>query len=319
MHAAVHHAAVHQIMAKYDIKTEFEVWSTFVLSHSWSNDFKFHEEIGQVSGALKHQFREQCIEAAGGKHFDQLRMFVAAMYRITAEESAAASESSSQKPSASHSNVDGHGEGAGTPFISFPWIFSDILGKIVQQHEMPPSPLNTPSVPAPLLTEETSQSTMKGKLQKGRSLAHTTGQVPDLETTRGTLHPGDLFKPFESQYTKDLEELDTENKYLSHQVDSPDLSSSISEEMEPDEFKISAGELSLPSIGSATSEQSSTFEQPTTAVSLGGLDSEEVKASEEYEDADEVILDFGAERTSSKLLQAFADEEVEEEVDGVEE
>ena len=40
---------VQRIMAQHAIKSEFEVWSTFVMEHNNGNDFKFHEEIGRVS------------------------------------------------------------------------------------------------------------------------------------------------------------------------------------------------------------------------------------------------------------------------------
>ncbi len=59
-------AAMRRIMAQHDIKTEFEVWSTFVLHHSnQSKDYKFHEEIGQLSSALKDQYRTECYRKAG--------------------------------------------------------------------------------------------------------------------------------------------------------------------------------------------------------------------------------------------------------------
>jgi RNA-dependent RNA polymerase len=56
-------AAMRRIMAQHDIATEFEVWSTFVLHHAnQSKDYKFHEEMGEISSALKDRFRQACYE-----------------------------------------------------------------------------------------------------------------------------------------------------------------------------------------------------------------------------------------------------------------
>src|SRR5450432_754747 len=82
--------AVRQIMNQLGIKTEFEVWSTFVLSSKRvGTDYKLQEDMAVITGALKDRFRKICIEAAGadgGNDFENLRPFVAAMYKVTEEE-----------------------------------------------------------------------------------------------------------------------------------------------------------------------------------------------------------------------------------------
>ncbi|KAL9600633.1 MAG: hypothetical protein Q9219_003066 [cf. Caloplaca sp. 3 TL-2023] len=119
-------SAMRRIMAQHAIKTEFEVWSTFVMSHSKvTGDYKFHEEIGQISMTLKERFRVQCYAKAGGKDFQVLGRFVAAMYTVTKEEVCEAVQ-----------KIKGRGEAAATitassmPMVSFPWLFPGVLGRI---------------------------------------------------------------------------------------------------------------------------------------------------------------------------------------------
>jgi len=110
--------SLQRIMAQHDIKTEFEVWSTFVLDHSKaSKDYKFHEEIGQLSNSLKEQYYNAVVEKAGGKRWEHLIPWAVAMYRVTKEEL-----------------DDGRSQGRGgtMPFISFPWILRSTLTQIVK-------------------------------------------------------------------------------------------------------------------------------------------------------------------------------------------
>ena len=115
--------AVRRIMAQYDILSEFEVWSTFVLHHSAEmKDFKFHETIGDASVALKDRYRNAVIAKVGSKEFQILAPFVTAMYRVTSQEmEEAKSRCRSHQMRMTTSNM---------PFISFPWLFQSILGKI---------------------------------------------------------------------------------------------------------------------------------------------------------------------------------------------
>ena len=110
--------SLQRIMAQHDIKTEFEVWSTFVLDHSKaSKDYKFHEEIGQLSHSLKEQYYNAVIDKAGGKNWSNLVPWAVAMYRVTQEELEAAKL---------------QGKGATMPFISFPWLLRSTLIEIVK-------------------------------------------------------------------------------------------------------------------------------------------------------------------------------------------
>ena len=124
--------AVLRIMAQHQIKTEFEVWSTFVLSHSKRvNDYKFHEQIGQISMALKDQYRGLCFKVAGVKGQDQIGPFAAAMYKITADEVTNALKYRNQTQSQESGRV-AHTKPITMPFMSFPWLFNKVLGKIAR-------------------------------------------------------------------------------------------------------------------------------------------------------------------------------------------
>jgi RNA-dependent RNA polymerase len=110
--------SLQRIMAQHDIKTEFEVWSTFVLDHSKaSKDYKFHEEIGQLSNSLKEQYFNAVVEKAGGKRWEHLIPWAVAMYRVTKEEL---------------DDARSQGRGSTMPFISFPWILRSTLTQIVR-------------------------------------------------------------------------------------------------------------------------------------------------------------------------------------------
>ncbi|KAH0562963.1 hypothetical protein GP486_002476 [Trichoglossum hirsutum] len=127
--------AMRRIMAQHDIGTEFEVWSTFVIHHaSMSKDYKFHEEMGQISQSLKDRFRKECTTKAGGKDFDVLGPFVAAMYTVTKQEVTAALHECHQKKAVGGKEVPlRRMDAKSMPLISFPWIFKDIMGKIANE------------------------------------------------------------------------------------------------------------------------------------------------------------------------------------------
>jgi RNA-dependent RNA polymerase len=124
--------AMRRIMAQQEIKTEFEVWSTFVLSKSrLGNDYKVGEEMGRISETLKEQFRALVIDHAG-KDFSTLGPFVAGMYKVTKEElDRALAECSSTKIVGGKEVPARKMEPERMPLISFPWLFENILTRIV--------------------------------------------------------------------------------------------------------------------------------------------------------------------------------------------
>jgi RNA-dependent RNA polymerase len=124
--------AMRRIMAQQQIKTEFEVWSTFVLSKSrLGSDYKLGEEMGRISETLKEQFRALVIGYAG-KDFSSLGPFVAGMYKVTKEElDRALAECSFTKIVGGREVPARKMEAERMPLISFPWLFENILTRIV--------------------------------------------------------------------------------------------------------------------------------------------------------------------------------------------
>jgi RNA-dependent RNA polymerase len=116
-------SCVRRIMAQHEIKTEFEVWSTFVLDHSKASpDFKFHEEIGNISKSLKEEFEEAIVEVAGGRSLDQLQPYAVAAYQQVRKE---VSEALEEVEKGEREEIPEQ-----MPFMSFPWVLQETLGRI---------------------------------------------------------------------------------------------------------------------------------------------------------------------------------------------
>ena len=116
-------ASLRRIMAQHEIKTEFEVWSTFVLDHSKASpDYKFHEEIGNLSKSLKEEFQDAFVEAAGGRTSEQLRPYAVAAYQLVSKE---VSEALIEVEKGEREEVPEQ-----MPFMSFPWVLQDTLAKL---------------------------------------------------------------------------------------------------------------------------------------------------------------------------------------------
>ncbi|KAL9100682.1 MAG: hypothetical protein Q9163_003969 [Psora crenata] len=202
-------AHMHRIMAQHAIKTEFEVWSTFVLQHNSSNDFKFHEKIGSVSKALKEQFRSICKEKAGGNPYEQLGPFVAAMYKVTSDEMAAAvRECNNGDAAVGGSEPPSREMKPDTmPLISFPWLFQDMLGKIAKLNAFGPGqPDWTASQRSG--TNIARNSAPYTTARKPLTETATVDIVDDITTAEGVTHRGDLL---ELQFGNPKLELDREH------------------------------------------------------------------------------------------------------------
>ena len=196
-------AAMRRIMAQHDIKTEFEVWSTFVIHHSnQSKDYKFHEEIGQLSSALKDQYRIECYRKAGNKDFGSMGPFVAAMYKVTEEEMNAALEDCHQVKI-----VSGHEEPVrkmvpeSMPLISFPWLFHEILGKIANGKGF--SGFDRTDGTMPLQREAKHTPPKKFRIDHGMLDEEDT-----LETAEGVTHRGEVLELFDKLIDYDGDEQD---------------------------------------------------------------------------------------------------------------
>ena len=127
--------AMRRIMAQQEINTEFEVWSTFVLSRPRvGSDYKVQETMATISEGLKEQYRLTCMQRAGcaeGKDFAKLGPFAAAMYMVTKEElDIALAECRTTKIVGGRPQPKRKMEQNYMPLISFPWLFEKELGRI---------------------------------------------------------------------------------------------------------------------------------------------------------------------------------------------
>ena len=124
--------AMRRIMAQQDIQTEFEVWSTFILSRPKAgSDYKAQEQMKFITEDLKKQFRADCEEKAGGKDFSVLAPFVAAMYKVTKEEvDIALAECRTTKMIGGVLVPKRRMHPKYMPLISFPWLFERELARI---------------------------------------------------------------------------------------------------------------------------------------------------------------------------------------------
>ena len=126
---AEYDVAMKRIMGQYDIKTEFEIFATFVLKYKGcNNDYNFHEELGRLQKSLCDRFQKVVYERVGGRNKPALASYVVAMYKITHQEMVVALK---------HPNAHKHKKDPSKmPMMSFPWIFREILG-VLAKHGAP--------------------------------------------------------------------------------------------------------------------------------------------------------------------------------------
>jgi hypothetical protein len=184
--------AMHRVMAQHQIETEFEIWSTLVLHHAREKgDYKFHEVVGEISTTLKARFRKACYEKAGGKAFEQIGPFVAAMYTVTSDEM-----SQALKECRAVQIVGGQEQPvrkmvpACMPLISFPWLFHGILGKIANGPTCwVMKDKSDPNIEV--------QETKKLPLKKNHTQTSQLEAVDDLVTADRITHRGDVLELFD--------------------------------------------------------------------------------------------------------------------------
>lgn len=123
---------IRRIMAQHDIDTEFEVWSTFVMSHNGEKrDYSFAEELGQIVNSIKSKYREICVKASGGDSFETIQHFVTAMYKATERQIRAALDECKMTKLVGGMEVPVRKmDSKNMPLMSFPWIFDRELGMI---------------------------------------------------------------------------------------------------------------------------------------------------------------------------------------------
>nr|POE90232.1 rna-dependent rna polymerase 1 [Quercus suber] len=127
---------VRRVMNQYGIKSEFEVWTTWILEHNQDRgDYKLAESFGEVVNNLRQQYQSLCYEkvniTAKNRDWEKLAPFIAAMYRVTAEDIAAAYHARVGIQAMDDTKVARATISCETmPLMSFPWIFPAELGQI---------------------------------------------------------------------------------------------------------------------------------------------------------------------------------------------
>lgn len=139
--------AMHRLMGRHENPvTEFEIWSTFILSKPRvGSDYKLQEEVGREVAALKDRFRSLCGEAVTGIQrkgliafsysmidLEKLDRFVAAMYTVTHDEIQEALRDRATPVRDEYGNkvADNQGPDYPMPLMTFPWLFHRELSRI---------------------------------------------------------------------------------------------------------------------------------------------------------------------------------------------
>ncbi|KAI1185337.1 RNA dependent RNA polymerase-domain-containing protein, partial [Nemania serpens] len=116
-----HDRALRKIMSQREIGTEFEVWSTFVLTKPRvGSEYQMQETMGPIIASHRERFRNACIRVAGSNEPRILYPFIAAAYRVTWEAVQAAIHEAKGRLTVDQP----------MPLMSFPWIFEQELGRI---------------------------------------------------------------------------------------------------------------------------------------------------------------------------------------------
>ncbi|KAF2205124.1 RdRP-domain-containing protein [Delitschia confertaspora ATCC 74209] len=185
-------SAIRRVMAKHAIRTEFEVWSTFVLQHNQeARDYAFAEELGRTMGALRDQYNELCREAAGAKgstDYSKIGPFVAAMYTVTAQEmKEALAECHRMKTVGGEKVPVRKMVPEEMPMMSFPWLFVNEMGKIAT---------GSPITNQPALGQQGVSKKVRRHMHYA-DIASLDPGMGDVETKKGTTHLGDLLMLFD--------------------------------------------------------------------------------------------------------------------------
>nr|AAL78034.1 putative RNA-dependent RNA polymerase RDP-1 [Diaporthe perjuncta] len=181
-------AKASEIKAAYDIAmrrltgqheapvTEFEIWSTFILTKPRvGSDYKLQENVGREMAALKARFRAVCMEAVTGDeqtptcasasskvNLEKLDRFVAAMYTVTHNEvRAAVRERSKPRP-----DDEGDLEEIQMPLISFPWLYHRELARVALGRGGDVRPLRKPVCADPAAANIESEPSGDGALSE---------------------------------------------------------------------------------------------------------------------------------------------------------
>lgn len=305
-----------RIMAQHRIKTEYEVWSTFAMSHNGTNDYKFGEEIGRISSALKDQFRETCYQKAGGKTYEELAPFVAAMYKVTAEEMTKAIKE--------HEEASTSMTAESMPFMTFPWLFQDVLGKIAKLNAFGPGQAD----PSSNLDDGTrlAREAAPGAILKTARAPIITNPEDDLRTAQGITHRGDTLELFDKRSArppKEREEKGTKQNEPAQMPNSQECSSSSASNAPESHGEFSERTMQVPwrkmEDESELVQQSGSNESTLSSASdaIGHGEAETVattseEASEEEDEGEEIVT---LEQPRANIYHKFAALALDEKTD----
>jgi RNA-dependent RNA polymerase len=129
---------IRRVMVQHTIKTEFEVWTAFVMEHNREQHwYSLAEDLGNLMSSIKADFQAEVKEYLGladssymisEKAFETLGPFVAAMYTVTAQEVEQWKE---------NKLVSFDEDTKDAPLITYPWLFGRELGKIATRQSGP--------------------------------------------------------------------------------------------------------------------------------------------------------------------------------------
>ena len=293
-----------RIMAQHAIKTEYEVWSTFAMSHNGASEYKFGEEIGRISSALKDQFRDICYQKAGGKAYEELAPFVAAMYKVTAEEMTRAIKE--------HEEASTSMTAESMPFMTFPWLFQDVLGKIAKLNAFGPGQAD----PSSNMDDGTqlAREAAPGAILRTARAPVVTNPEDDLRTAQGITHRGDTLELFDKRSTQPPREPEEESTRQNEPVrthrSEACSSSSGSNTVESHRTCVEKTMLQKPGSNECTSSSSS------DAVKHGEINTAATtsEGASEEEDDDEVEEVVTLEQPRANIYDKFAALALDEEV-----
>lgn len=247
--------AMRRLMGQHDCPvSEFEIWSTFVLSKPRiGTDYKLAEQVGRDVSSLKDRFRIICGETVRGAEqkttvfsysgidLSELDRFVAAMYVVThgeVQDALKARGMPSLVEEGSKMTDDQDGDFP-MPLISFPWLFPKELARIAtgavpvtwsRKTKQPDrtdgkdlSPKSSAKTTNQLETRPSEEQIVASK-EQGASLAtdYNDGVVGEdyVRTASGqTVHRGEDLQLFNNQDAA----IDDSNMCISHSKSSPSM------------------------------------------------------------------------------------------------
>ena len=291
-----------RIMAQHAIKTEYEVWSTFAMSHNGASEYKFGEEIGRISSALKDQFRDICYQKAGGKAYEELAPFVAAMYKVTAEEMTKAIKE--------HEEDSTSMTAESMPFMTFPWLFQDVLGKIAKMNAFGPGQAD----PSSNMDDGTqlAREAAPGAILRTARAPVVMNPEDDLRTAQGITHRGDTLELFDKRSARPPKEPEEESTEQTERVQMPrsEESSSCSSSNAVGSQRIGVERAMLQKPGSNESTSSSSSD----ALGHGEAETTSTTSEEDSEEegAEEMVT---LEQPRANIYDKFAALALDEEMD----